>query len=398
MKSIREKLFPASEGLLPLISLANLSVPLFFILREPPLKLGAGLALMLVLIVVYREQFWRQAYAKLFIVIQLVIVLAFMIFYHPVFAYLGILIALPLSRQSLRFMGIISVVFAVMAAVLAYPLYAKIGIMLLFILLPPLFCVCIMPFIIRNQMNYKQMAERLKAATEQLERMAQQEERQRIAQELHDTLGHTLSLISLKGDLMSKMIKRAPERALDEANEISETARAALKQMRELVTTMRVVRLHEEYAHAKALCAAAGITIKITDSCYGMEFDKKSDSASAAPTSSFDRLPLSPLQESILAMCFRETLTNVVRHSRASRCSAELEVEDGLVRLIIVDDGVGIDQERLKQASGSGVVGLKQRLALVDGYLTLESEPNRGTKFALHIPRTIRSERIGAAG
>jgi two-component system, NarL family, sensor histidine kinase DesK len=396
MKSIREKLFPASEGLLPLISLANLSVPLFLILREPPLKLGIGLALLFVFIVVYREQFWRQAYAQLFIVIQLAIVLAFMIFYHPVYAYVGILIALPLSRQSIRFMGIISVVFAVMSAVLAYPLYAKIGIMLLFILLPPLFSVCIMPFIIRNQMNYKQMAERLKAATEQLERMAQQEERQRIAQELHDTLGHTLSLISLKGDLMSKMIKRAPERALDEANEISETARAALKQMRELVTTMRVVRLHEEYTHAKALCAAAGITIKITDLCYGRDFDQ--ESGNSAPTSSFDRLPLSPLQESILAMCFRETLTNVVRHSRASRCSAELEVEDGLVRLNIVDDGVGIDQERLKQASGSGIVGLKQRLALVDGYLTLESEPNRGTKFALHIPRTIRSERIGAAG
>lgn len=393
MKPIRDKLFPANEGLLPLISLANLSVPLFLLLREPPLKLGIGLALLLVFIVVYREQFWRKAYVQLFIIIQLAIVLAFITFYHPFYAYIAFLIALPLSRQSLRFISIIAVIFAVLGVVLAFPLYTKMGVVLPLILLPPMFGICIMPFIIRSQM---QMAERLKAATEQLERMAQQEERQRIAQELHDTLGHTLSLISLKGDLMSKLIKRAPEKALEEAHEISETARAALKQMRELVTTMRVVRLHDEYTHAKALCAAAGISVKITDSCYGTDFDQ--DTRSGAPTSSFERLPLSPLQESILAMCFRETLTNVVRHSRATHCSATLEIEDGLVRLTIADDGAGIDQERMKQANGSGIVGLKQRLALVDGYLTLDSEPDQGTKLTLHIPRTIRNERIGATG
>ncbi|WP_442602342.1 sensor histidine kinase [Paenibacillus sp. KN14-4R] len=385
MTSIREKLFPASEGIVPLVSLANLLIPLLvLVLYEPPLRIGIGLSLLLLFVIAYREQFWRTAHAQLFIIIQLIVILIFMIFYHPVYAYIGFLLAMSLSKQSLRFMRIVAVVFTMAVVILTIPLYVKTGIVILFVMLPPLFGVCCTPFILYNQTNYKQMAERLKAATEQLERMAQQEERQRIARELHDTLGHTLSLISLKGELMGKLVVRAPEKAQQEAKEISETARAALKQMRELVTTMRVVGLHEEYTHAKALCAAAGIAFTITDPCY---MDAKPE-----------RLPLSPLQETILAMSFRETLTNIVRHSRASACSADLEIEEGLVRLVVTDDGIGIDQERMKQASGSGIAGLKQRLALVDGFLTVESEPGQGTQIALHIPRTIRNERVGAAG
>ncbi|TCZ78274.1 sensor histidine kinase [Paenibacillus albiflavus] len=382
MKQIGRQLFPASEGLVPLISLANLLIPILILfLSEPPLRIGIGLALLLVFVVAYREQYWRKGYEQLFIIIQLIIILAFMIFYHPVYAYIGFLVAMTLSKQSLLFMKIVAVIFAVAVCTLTIPLYVETGIVILFVMLPTLFGVCAMPFIVRSQVNYKQMAERLKAATEQLERMAQQEERQRIARELHDTLGHTLSLIALKGEVTSKLIQRAPEKALQEAKEITETARGALKQMRELVTTMRIVSLHEEFEHAKSLCAAAGIHLDIT---IPNEF-----------THASERTPLSPLQETILAMCFREALTNVVRHSRAAHCSATLEIEEGLVRLTIADDGIGIDPEKVNQANGSGIAGLKQRLALVDGYLILEANPNQGTQLSLHIPRTIRNERTG---
>ncbi|MCR8642816.1 sensor histidine kinase [Paenibacillus sp. N1-5-1-14] len=401
MKSLREKFIPASEGIVPLVSLANLLIPILILfLSEPPLKIGIGLVLMLMFIMAYREQYWRKAQALWFIAGQLLVIVAFMFFYHPVYAYMGFLVAMSLSKQNLRFMQIVAALFALIVVLLSIPLVEKAGLVIIFVMLPPLFGVSGMPFIVRGQENYKLMAERLKAATEQLERMAQQEERQRIARELHDTLGHTMSLLALKGELTSKLITRAPEKAQKEAQEITETARAALKQMRELVTTMRVVRLEEEYTHATALCAAAGIKIKIEDPCYMMKPDKTktSGSISRESGSSPERLPLSPLQETILAMCFRESLTNAVRHSRASSCTATLEIEEGLVRLTLADDGVGLDQEQLKQASGSGIAGLKQRLALVDGYLNVESEPGQGLKLALHIPRTIRSERAGAAG
>ena len=178
-----------------------------------------------------------------------------------------------------------------------------------------------------------------------------------------------------------------------EARELTETARSALKQMRELVTEMRVVRLAEEYTHARALCAAAGIALTIDDRVYDVKVDKKE--AGAELNLQTARTPLSPLQETILAMSFREVLTNVVRHSRATACKAELEIQEGSVILHVIDNGQGMDEKEIKSASGSGIAGLRQRLMLVDGHLTIQSAPHAGMQIGLHIPRTIRSHQGG---
>ncbi|WP_152395257.1 sensor histidine kinase [Paenibacillus guangzhouensis] len=387
------KLFPEREGIVPYIALANCVIPLFFMLREPLASVWPGLLLFVVFLAAYREQFWRVRYVQHFLIVQLAIILFYVIAYEPGSAYLGFILSLPLSKQRPRFIMVVAVVFAAVTTWASIPYFEKIGSVMLFILIPPIFGVCIMPFIIRNAAKFKTMAERLKAATEQLERMAQQEERQRIARELHDTLGHTLSLIALKGELTEKLIPRAPEKAMAEARELTDTARAALKQMRELVTEMRVVRLAEEYAHARSLCAAAGIALMIDDRVYDVKADKTGNGAELV--SQAVRTPLSPLQETILAMSFREVLTNVVRHSRATECRAELEIEEGSVILRVTDNGQGMDEQEIKSASGSGIAGLRQRLMLVDGHLTIQSAPHAGMRIGLHIPRTIRSHQGG---
>ncbi|WP_018757410.1 sensor histidine kinase [Paenibacillus terrigena] len=391
MEKSKWRLFPEREGIVPYIALANCVIPLFFMLREPLASVWPGLLLFAVFLVAYREQFWRVRYVQHLLIVQLVIILFYVVAYEPGSAYLGFILSLPLSKQRPRFIMVVAVVFAAVTAWASIPYFEKIGSVMLFILIPPIFGVCIMPFIIRNAAKFKTMAERLKAATEQLERMAQQEERQRIARELHDTLGHTLSLIALKGELTEKLIPRAPEKAMSEARELTETARSALKQMRELVTEMRVVRLAEEYAHARALCAAAGIALTIEDRVYDHKKDKTADEA-LSPTA---RTPLSPLQETILAMSFREVLTNVVRHSRATDCRAELEIQEGSVIMHVIDNGQGMDEKEIKSASGSGIAGLRQRLMLVDGHLTIQSAPQAGMQIGLHIPRTIRSQQGG---
>ncbi|MFD0620877.1 sensor histidine kinase [Paenibacillus sp. GCM10027629] len=391
MEKSKWRLFPELEGIVPYIALANCVIPLFFMLREPLASVWPGLLLFVVFLVAYREQFWRVRYVQHFLIVQLVIILFYVVAYEPGSAYLGFILSLPLSKQRPRFIMMVAIVFAAVTAWASIPYFEKIGSVMLFILIPPIFGVCIMPFIIRNAAKFKTMAERLKAATEQLERMAQQEERQRIARELHDTLGHTLSLISLKGELTEKLIPRAPEKAMAEARELTETARSALKQMRELVTEMRVVRLAEEYAHARALCAAAGIALTIEDRVYDHKKDKTADET-LSPTA---RTPLSPLQETILAMSFREVLTNVVRHSRATDCRAELEIQEGSVIMHVIDNGQGMDEKEIKSASGSGIAGLRQRLMLVDGHLTIQSAPQAGMQIGLHIPRTIRSQQGG---
>ncbi|EPY07035.1 integral membrane sensor signal transduction histidine kinase [Paenibacillus alvei TS-15] len=385
MNVVKKRLFPEKEGAEPYISLVNLCVPIFFLLRETPTKLLVGFTLLLFLVIAFWLQYRHEKQALLWLAVQAVIILVFVLFYHPMYAYMVFMIAQMISRQKT---SIILGTAAVMAVGIVIGLSQRLDTVTVWsslhtLLLPPLFGVLVMPFIMRAAGQYKQMAERLQAATSQLERMAQQEERQRIARELHDTLGHTLSLITLKSEVTEKLITRNPERAIAEAREIQETSRAALKQMRQLVTEMKIVKLAEEYEHGRQLCAAAGIELEFQERSEGI-------SPSAAAPSIVNRLPLSALQETILAMCFRETLTNVVRHSRAKHCSVRVEVEEAMVRLEISDDGIGIDEHQLKQSSGTGMAGLKQRLQLVDGTLAIESGTHKGTALSLVIPRVIR--------
>lgn len=390
MSLVLQRIFPREEGYIPYLWLSNLIIPTAFLLREPPAKLWPGLALFALFILLYRELYCRKAWSPVWLSLQLAIVLILAIFYHPMYTYISFIMAHPLSKQKTGVLLSVSALFGtgtILTAVFRFGLSEPVYYMQL---LPPLFGGCILPYIIRAFEEYRQMSERLQAATVQLERMAQQEERQRIARELHDTLGHTLSLISLKSELVQKLIAQAPDRAISEAHEIRDTARAALKQMRELVTEMKAVRLYEEYEHAKSLCAAAGIAITFTEHCAGQERALFPETAKSNSISAVKDLPLSSLQETILAMCFRESLTNIVRHSRAGECKVELEVQEGSVHLTVKDNGIGFQMQTSQYSGGNGLTGLKQRLSLVDGSLSLKSAPNEGTQLTLTIPRVIR--------
>ncbi|MGM1046482.1 MAG: sensor histidine kinase [Bacillota bacterium] len=391
MNRVTWRLFPESEGAAPYILLINLFIPIYFLLREPSSMQWLGFVLLGLFVILFRQFYYTSKWALHIIIAQVAITLILGAVFHPMYTFVGFLIANSLSKQKLPILISISVLFAIGMGVIVVPYMGYAGPELWIGLLPPLFGVSVMPFIVRASMQYKQMAERLEAATVQVERMAQQEERQRIARELHDTLGHTLSLIALKGEVVEKLVKRQPEKAAREASEIRETARAALKQMRELVTEMKVAYFVDESHHAISLCSAAGIP---------MEFNYRSVS-DPNPTAYVERdvianisLPLTPLQETILAMCFRELITNVVRHSRAASCKVHLDIQEGEVRVSVRDDGIGIDPEQVSTSS-NGMAGLRQRLVLVDGRISVSSSSGKGTEITIHIPRTIRDERVG---
>lgn len=384
MNPRRFRIFPIEAGYAPFGLLLNMAIPLFFLIREPTAKFWPGLVMLILFVLLFRQLYWTKQHVVLILSIQIVITLTLAAIYHPMYAYIGFLVALPLSELKPKIIAAFSVFFAVgMGSILILSIN-EVPSELWFALIPPIFGVCILPFIIGLSTNYKQMAERLQAATMEIERMAQQEERQRIARELHDTLGHTLSLISLKSEVTQKLIPRDQERAIWEARDIQETARAALKQMRELVTEMRVVRLDEEYRHALTLCAAAGITLEIKDP-YIPEHQEINEDRSH---------PLSVLQETIIAMCLREALTNVVRHSRADHCTITLAVEESQVRLVITDDGIGIETNKQNQATagGNGLAGIRERLILVDGNVHISSSKDSGTVMTILIPRVIRNQ------
>jgi len=202
--------------------------------------------------------------------------------------------------------------------------------------------------------------EELRLANSEIEHLAKVAERERIARDLHDVLGHTLSLITLKSELARKLVDRDPERAKLEMQDVENTSRAALADVREAIRGYRSDGFFAELSRARAALETAGVTLK----------------CDTAP------LELSPAQESVLALVLREAVTNVVRHAEAQRCEVRLVKEDALCRLEITDDGRGSDAPE-----GNGLRGMRERLQSIGG--SLERLTGQGTRLVIELPLVV---------
>ncbi len=197
----------------------------------------------------------------------------------------------------------------------------------------------------------------LRKANEEIEHLAKVAERERIARDLHDVLGHTLSVIILKSELAGKLIDRDPERAKAEIGDVERTSRAALADVRSTIRGYRSHSLEAELKQAKATLETAGLTVN-------------AESA---------EVPLTPTQESVVALIVREAVTNVVRHAQARNCQLRLTPVNGSCLLEIADDGRGG-----KQVEGNGLRGMRERIEALGG--TIERETTTGTKLRIQFP------------
>jgi two-component system, NarL family, sensor histidine kinase DesK len=209
-----------------------------------------------------------------------------------------------------------------------------------------------MYFAQRNRANAK-----LRMAHGEIEQLAKVAERERIARDLHDVLGHTLSLITLKSELAGKLIDRDPIRARAEIRDVENTARQALADVRLAIGGYRAKGLPEEFKQAKATLETAGLTVDCEAAQVGLE----------------------PAHESILALALREAVTNIVRHADAHRCRLSLAQVNGACRLEIQDDGRG---GRLVE--GNGLRGMRERIEALGG--TLQHETSEGTRLTITVP------------
>jgi len=205
----------------------------------------------------------------------------------------------------------------------------------------------------RNRMNRK-----LRKANEEIENLAKVAERERIARDLHDVLGHTLSVITLKSELAGKLIDRDPERAGREIREVEQISRQALTDVRDAIRGYRSQGLAAELAQAKSTLETAGLTVQ----------------CDAATT-----VKLPAMQESVLSLAVREAVTNVVRHAQAHTCRMRLEQTNGSFRLEIHDDGLGSSS-----GEGNGLRGMRERVEMLGG--TLSRETQAGTTLTITLP------------
>jgi two-component system sensor histidine kinase DesK len=203
---------------------------------------------------------------------------------------------------------------------------------------------------------------KLREAREELARLAVAEERSRIARDLHDLLGHTLSLIALKTELAEKLVDSDPQRARAELEEIQDVTRQALSEVREAVQGYRRLAVADELEGARAALTAAGIDCRIDGSTDGLPEEI----------------------EDALAWGVREATTNVVRHSGASTCAISFSADAETVALEVEDDGAPASGG---SQNGTGLTGLAERAQRLEGTLEAGERPQGGFRVRLTLPR-----------
>ena len=218
----------------------------------------------------------------------------------------------------------------------------------------------------------------LRAAQGQVARLAAADavadERLRFARDLHDLLGHSLSLIVLKAELARRLLERGDDqgRAHTEVSEIEEAARRALVEVREAVAGYRAPSLAAELERGRSALSTAGVQLTADQPPAG----------------------LTPAADELLAWVVREAVTNVVRHSGARQVSISFAGGDGQVTLEVVDDGAGAATgwDWLSAVKhGSGLLGLQERVAAAGGRFAAGPAASGGFRVRAEVPLSAES-------
>jgi two-component system, NarL family, sensor histidine kinase DesK len=239
----------------------------------------------------------------------------------------------------------------------------------------------------------------LNSARQEVARLAVADERLRFARDLHDLLGHTLSLIAVKSEAVRRLVHEDADAAARESGDIELVSRQALAEVREAVTNYRERSLEAELEGARVALSAAGIEATIHQSA--------------------EHLP--EMVESVLGWTVREGVTNVVRHSNGQHCAIDLRRNNGMAVLEICDDGntgeigagrseIGSDRAELLSAgafegdpadsggpagrTGTGLRGLTERLASAHGRLEAGRRPGGGFRLAVTVPLDSEAQSV----
>lgn len=238
-------------------------------------------------------------------------------------------------------------------------------------LLPVMILQMVYPLLIYIRSKNLHLKDELLVANHQLEQQyIEEQERHRIARDLHDTLGQTLTMIKLKSELSAKWIDHDTEQAKKELLDILSSSRIALKQVRELVSDMKFIPLDKEIEQVKTILAQAGIeaTVEVME----------------------EPPLLSSVEETMLSLSLREAVTNVIKHSKATRCQIRLTMENDVFTIRIADNGIGLGHIVI----GNGMQSMKERLQALLGAAAMEDGEAGGTVVTLRLP--LRHHERGA--
>lgn len=226
--------------------------------------------------------------------------------------------------------------------------------------------VILIPIGKRSRIQTEALEGQLEVAHQRIAELAIVDERHRIARDLHDTLGQKLSMIGLKSELASKLIDKDPAKAKEELVDIQNTSRHALKEVREMISNMKHVSLKDELQMVENILNMTDINSEIN-----MDVD-------------VEETPM--LIENILSMCLRESVNNVVKHSKASNCFIDLTETKRDILLKVSDDGKTDDMTFIY---GNGLDGMKERLSFINGEFQAVNS-YEGFEINIAVPKILK--------
>ncbi|UNK19604.1 sensor histidine kinase [Paenibacillus sp. N3/727] len=365
------QIFQRNTGLNPYVWVVFYILPFYFIFRSSSTyEVVIGIIIILVFFVCYVLSFVSKGWLVYFWTsVQILISITMTLVFGYVYFALFLAFFIGNIKNRIGFFTLYSIHLVTTVISINYGFVSKTPwfITQLPFVIISVVAVILLPVTTYNRNKNDMLQIQLEDANKKISEMVKLEERQRIARDLHDTLGQKLSLIGLKSDLASKLITKNPARAQAEINDVRQTARSALKEVREMVTEMRGTRLEDEIFRISQILKAAQI-----------EFTLEGNS---------ELTNISLMNENVLSMCLKEAVNNIVKHSSASACS--IMIEPGRTDLIVTvkDNGIGIPSETA-YTRGNGLRGMWERLEFVNGSMEMKSD--KGTILVIKVPNVLK--------
>ncbi|MEH6938991.1 sensor histidine kinase [Bacillus sp. JJ664] len=365
-------IFLKSTGISPYIWTVLSILPFYFIFLSSPstIKSVFGIILTVLFFVLYRIAYVSKGWSiylwsSILISISIIMTIQFSYVYFAFFnAYL---IGNKKNRVTFLTLYIIHLVITTISINLTIIFQEDFMIKQLPFVVITWISVILLPFSIHSRNERGQLEEKLVDANKRISDLVKLEERQRIARDLHDTLGQRLSLIGLKSDLARKLITKDPEQAQNEIKDVQQTARSALNEVRKIVSQMRGIRIKDEIIRVKQILSAAQI-----------EFESDVE---------LTLTNVSLLTENIVSMCLKEAVTNVVKHSKATTCSISLHQTNYELMISVKDNGIGCTTKE-NFTKGYGLIGMRERLEFVNGSLDVINQ--NGTSIIMKVPIDVK--------
>lgn len=348
-------------------------MPFFFIMRSfSPFYISIGIAMIILYLLCHKFSFQsKPGLVYMWISFQMVLNIAMTLMFGYIYLSLFTAFFIGNIRQTVGFyiMYGLHIGFTVLSIAAGYFIYLDLFLTQTPFIIIAVLGVVLLPFTLYTRNKQENLESELETAKDRISELIIHEERQRIARDLHDTLGQKLSMIGLKSDLAARLVEKNPQQAILEIKDIRQTASVALKEVRELVADMRAVRIEEELFRVEQILRAAEIDFKLVGNPKAIH------------------MPV--LSENVVSMCLKEAITNIVKHSKASTCIVTLEQNENELMLSVKDNGIGF--EETVSLVGSGLKGMQERVEFLNGTVEVKSE--HGTEIIIHVPVAITHQK-----